>query len=443
MNTDASGKVRSHHLGRNAYLYVRQSSLRQVLEHTESTERQYALKQRATALGWHHEQVVVVDSDLGQSAASTSDREGFQQLVTEVSLGRAGIVMGLEVSRLARNSTDWHRLLEICALADTLILDEDGIYDPAHFNDRLLLGLKGTMSEAELHLLRARLIGGMMNKARRGELRVRLPVGFAYDGADRVILDPDQQDAAGSAGVLRDIPPRRLGHRHGQGVPPPEAALSSTSSTRRAQRRDSVGGARASSCAMGAAPSALRRCVLLWPQPSTQARRRPLPALAARGGGSRSSPTPIPAISAGRSTRPMWSDCERTPLAHGEERRKSPPREGPALLQGLAICGKCGRRMTVRYHRYKNNTLPDYVCQKEAIERAEPLCQRLPGAEIDRAVGALAVETLTPMTLELTFAVQKGARGAVRARRPASLQGGRARAIRGRAGPAPLPAGRS
>ena len=193
MNTDAPGKVRSHHLGRSAYLYVRQSSLRQVLEHTESTERQYALKQRAVALGWHHEQVVVVDSDLGQSAASTSDREGFQQLVTEVSLGRAGIVMGLEVSRLARNSTDWHRLLEICALADTLILDEDGIYDPAHFNDRLLLGLKGTMSEAELHLLRARLIGGMMNKARRGELRMRLPVGFAYDGADRVVLDPDQQ----------------------------------------------------------------------------------------------------------------------------------------------------------------------------------------------------------------------------------------------------------
>ena len=154
MNTDAPGKVRSHHLGRNAYLYVRQSSLRQVLEHTESTERQYALKQRAIALGWHHEQVVVVDSDLGQSAASASDREGFQQLVTEVSLGRAGIVMGLEVSRLARNSTDWHRLLEICALADTLILDEDGIYDPAHFNDRLLLGLKGTMSKwSALHFM--------------------------------------------------------------------------------------------------------------------------------------------------------------------------------------------------------------------------------------------------------------------------------------------------
>ena len=161
MTIDTQGKVQSRHLGRNAYLYVRQSSLRQVLENTESTERQYALKQRALALGWALEQIVVVDTDLGQSGASSADREGFQRLVTDVGLGRAGIVMGLEVSRLARNNADWHRLLEICALADTLILDEDGIYDPAHFNDRLLLGLKGTMSEAELHLLRARLIGGL------------------------------------------------------------------------------------------------------------------------------------------------------------------------------------------------------------------------------------------------------------------------------------------
>src|SRR5580658_7657289 len=154
---------------------------------TESTKRQYALRQRAVALGWPEDRIIVLDNDLGQSGASAVDREGFQRLVTEVSLGRAGIVLGLEVSRLARNSTDWHRLLEICALTDTLILDEDGVYDPAHFNDRLLLGLKGTMSEAELHLLRARLIGGMMSKARRGELQSRLPVGFVYD-ASRPVL---------------------------------------------------------------------------------------------------------------------------------------------------------------------------------------------------------------------------------------------------------------
>src|SRR5262249_34337174 len=156
-----------------------------------STQRQYALRQRAVALGWPQERVVVIDTDLGHSGASAADREDFQKLVTEVGMGRAGIVLGLEVSRLARNSADWHRLLEICALSDTLILDEDGIYDPAHFNDRLLLGLKGTMSEAELHVLRSRLQGGILNKARRGELECPLPVGLIYDTAGKVILDPD------------------------------------------------------------------------------------------------------------------------------------------------------------------------------------------------------------------------------------------------------------
>src|SRR3954452_7744222 len=193
MTGAAHQKVNAEHLKRNAYLYVRQSTLRQVFENTESTKRQYGLRQHAIALGWPGERIIVIDSDLGQSGASAVDREGFQQLVTEVGLGKAGIVLGLEVSRLARNSTDWHRLLEICALTDTLILDEDGVYDPSHFNDRLLLGLKGTMSEAELHVLRARLQGGILNKARRGELFMRPPIGFAYDALDRLILDPDQQ----------------------------------------------------------------------------------------------------------------------------------------------------------------------------------------------------------------------------------------------------------
>ena len=166
MLNESHQKVTAAHLSRDAYLYVRQSTIRQVFESTESTTRQYALRERAVALGWPVERVHVIDTDLGQSGA-TADREGFQRLVTEVGLGRGGIVLGLEVSRLARNSTDWHRLLELCALSDTLILDEDGVYDPAHFNDRLLLGLKGTMSEAELHVLRARLRGGILSKTRR------------------------------------------------------------------------------------------------------------------------------------------------------------------------------------------------------------------------------------------------------------------------------------
>ena len=190
---NASLKVQPRHLERAAYLYVRQSTLRQVFENTESTQRQYGLRDRAAALGWPLDRIVVIDSDLGQSGASAADREGFQRLVTEVSLGRVGIVLGLEVSRLARNNADWHRLLELCALSDTLILDEDGLYDPAHFNDRLLLGLKGAMSEAELHVLKARLRGGILNRARRGEYRCPLPTGFAYDEAGAVALDPDAQ----------------------------------------------------------------------------------------------------------------------------------------------------------------------------------------------------------------------------------------------------------
>src|SRR5277367_4583610 len=193
MISETHQKITTAHLSRLAYLYVRQSTLRQVFENTESTQRQYALRDRAAALGWPLDRIVVIDCDLGQSGASGADREGFKRLVSEVGLGRVGIVLGLEVSRLARNSTDWHRLLELCALSDTLILDEDGLYDPAHFNDRLLLGLKGTMSEAELHVLKARLRGGILNKVRRGEYRCVLPTGFVYDESGAVVFDPDLQ----------------------------------------------------------------------------------------------------------------------------------------------------------------------------------------------------------------------------------------------------------
>jgi DNA invertase Pin-like site-specific DNA recombinase len=186
-------KVKSEHLKRNAYLYIRQSTPRQVLENAESGKRQYALRQRAIALGWPAEQIIVIDNDQGHSGSSAVDREGFKKLVAEVGVGHAGLVIGLEVSRLARKSSDWYHLLEICAFTDTLILDEDGLYDPAHFNDRLLLGLKGTMSEVELHVMQARMRGGLLSKAQRGDLQLPLPVGFLYDNQGPVILDPDQQ----------------------------------------------------------------------------------------------------------------------------------------------------------------------------------------------------------------------------------------------------------
>jgi DNA invertase Pin-like site-specific DNA recombinase len=345
MNSDPA-KVSPDHLDRDAYLYVRQSTLRQVMENTESTQRQYALRERAIALGWPVERVLVIDCDQGQSAASAADREGFQRLVAEVSLRHAGIVLGLEVSRLARNNSDWHRLLEICALTDTLILDEDGLYDPGQFNDRLLLGLKGTISEAELHVLRARLRGGILNKARRGELKTPLPVGLVYDPQGQVVLDPDRQVQDALRVLFATF------ERTGSGCATVKYFREQGLLFPRRLRRG------------------LRKGELVW---ATLVHSRVLQAFA---------------------------------QAHGRDRRQGPPGEGPALLQGLVLCGRCGQRMTVRYHLRKSGSVPDYMCQKEGIEHAERICQSILGSDIDTAIGTLLLETLTPMTLEVAMAVQ-------------------------------------
>jgi len=408
MRADAHQKVKPTHLKRSAYLYIRQSTLRQVLENTESTKRQYALRQHAIALGWQQDQIIVIDSDLGQSGASAADREGFQRLVTEVSLGRAGIVLGLEVSRLARNSMDWHRLLEICALADTLILDEDGVYDPAHFNDRLLLGLKGTMSEAELHVLRARLQGGILNKATRGELFMRAPIGFAYDPAGRLRLDPDQQiqdtmrmlfetfQRTGSAmATVREFRksgvlfPRRIHSGPGKG--------------------EVIWGKLEHSHVLRVLHNPRYAGVFVYGRSRVRknidgdCKVQQLP----REEWHTFIPESHPAYIS-------WDEHERnlkllreSAQAIGFDRRKSPPREGPALLQGLVICGKCGRRMTLRYHARRESLCPEYVCQRKGIENAEPLCQRIPGADIDRVVGDILLELVNPVTLEIALTVQQ------------------------------------
>lgn len=407
MSPDSHSKVAARHLARNAYLYIRQSSLRQVFENTESTQRQYALRQRAVALGWPLEQVIVVDSDQGQSGASAADREGFQRLVTEVSMGRAGIVMGLEVSRLARNSSDWHRLLEICALTDTLILDEDGVYDPAHFNDRLVLGLKGTMSEAELHILRARLVGGILNKARRGELQSRLPIGLAYDEANRVVLDPDQQVQQSLRVFFETF--RRTG---------------SAMATVKAFRTQNLHfprrvnhGPHKGELLWGPLEHSRALWLLHCPRYAGafvygRSRQRP-PGVA---GGYKKLPREE-WVSLIRDAHPgylSWEEFEenqrqllQNAAAEGGDRRKSPPREGPALLQGAVVCGVCGLRMTVRYHYSRRQLVPDYVCQREGIRRGIPFCQWIPGAPLDAAVGQVLVAAVTPMALEVTLAVQQ------------------------------------
>lgn len=409
MTGEAHSKVQAHHLKRHAYLYIRQSSLRQVFEHTESTQRQYALKQRAIALGWAHDQIVVVDSDQGLSGASALDRAGFQALVTEVGMGRAGIVMGLEVSRLARNSTDWHRLLEICALADTLILDEDGIYDPAHFNDRLLLGLKGTMSEAELHVLRARLIGGMLNKARRGELQCRIPIGFVYDAAGRVVLDPDQQ-VQQTIRVFFDTF-RRTG---------------SATATVKSFREEGLSfprrywhGPRKGEVVWGPLDHPRTLWVLHHPRfagafvygrthqrkVDRKYRKRPREEWIAL----------VRDAHAGYITWEQFEEHQTmlrdNAAVHGHDRRRSPPREGPALLQGLVICGKCGLRMTVRYHQARGALVPIYTCQREGIQHGHALCQQITGTSIDHAIGALVVDAVSPMALEVSLGVQQELQG--------------------------------
>src|SRR5215472_12117719 len=186
-------KITEHHRSKPAYVYVRQSTQAQVRHHQESTERQYALREKAQELGWSEPAIRILDRDLGRSGAQTTGRDDFKTLVAEVSMGQVGAVFALEASRLARSNLDWHRLLQLCALTETLVIDEDGCYDPVDFNDGLLLGLKGAMAQAELHFLRARLLGGKLNKAKKGELRFPLPVGFCYDEQGRTIRDPDAE----------------------------------------------------------------------------------------------------------------------------------------------------------------------------------------------------------------------------------------------------------
>jgi len=407
MTASATSKVTAAHLSRNAYLYVRQSSLRQVAENQESTRRQYGLRERAVALGWAQEQIVVIDCDLGLSGASAEDREGFQRLVTEVGMARAGIVLGLEVSRVARNSSDWHRLLEICALTDTLILDEEGLYDPSDYNDRLLLGLKGTLSEAELHMLRARMRGGLLAKARRGELRIGLPIGLVYDGRGRVVLHPDQQ--------VRDTIELffRTFFRTG----------TACATVKHFTKQQILFPAPASPGA-GTAEVVWGR---LNTQRAAQMLHNPRYAGAFAYGRRRTSKQPDGRYRAKHLPRDQWEvllldahpgyiswdEYERiehtlraSAVAYGSERRHGPPREGPALLQGLVVCGRCGGGMTVRYHHRQGQLVPEYRCQARSASYRLPICQVISGGEIDAAVGRLLLETMSPMGVEVTLAVQ-------------------------------------
>jgi DNA invertase Pin-like site-specific DNA recombinase len=407
MSAERFQKVTSEHLRRDAFLYVRQSSLRQVLENTESTKRQYALRDRAVALGWPIERIHVIDSDLGVSGAHAQDRDGFQRLVSEVANAHAGIVLGLEVSRLARNNADWHRLLELAALTQTLILDEDGVYDPAHFNDRLLLGLKGAMSEAELHVLKARLQGGIRNKAQRGELELPLPIGLAYHPDGSVVLDPDQSirsavqllfdtfrhTTSATATVKRFrregwLFPRRVRHGIGKGDlhwgPLDHCRVVAILHNPRY----------AGAFAYGRSRQVFR---VGRKHNAVQVKREDWPVLI-------------------RDAHPGyidWDEFERNETtlrqnvaAFGPSGRGSVPREGAALLQGRVICGICGSRMRVRYQGVAGKLAPYYVCTENSVRRADKSCQSIRGNAIDAAIGALLLDRVAPVAIEVALAVE-------------------------------------
>ena len=398
-------KVQPHHLGRAAYLYVRQSSMRQVIENIESTKRQYALRNRAIALGWHDDQIIVIDNDQGESGASAVWREGFQRLVTDVGMGHAGIVMGLEVSRLARNNADWHRLLEICALADTLILDEDGVYDPASFNDRLLLGLKGTMSEAELHVLKARLRGGILNKVRRGEYRCPLPTGFVYNEVGNVVLDPDTQiretiahffetfDRIGSASqvvkVFRKegiLCPSRI-HVSDTVVFRP---LTTWTAIRMLNNPRYAG-------AYVYGRRLYRRTV--DGKKHVQRKHDSADWLAC-----------IPNAHPGYISWEQFQENLKILENNGrsyELARTSPPREGAALLQGRAVCGRCGRHFRVRYADRRGRQEAWYVCDRGHTACGEVNCQSVAAAPVDAAIGSLVAEEMTPAAVELAIEIRR------------------------------------
>lgn len=403
---EVGGKVTAEHLKRKAYLYIRQSSMRQIREHQESTKRQYDLQRRAIALGWAEDEIIVIDDDLGQSAAS-SGRAGFSRLVSEVGLGYAGMVISLEASRLARNNGEWHRLLEICAFNGTLLLDEDGIYDPSYFNDRLLLGLKGTMSEVELHLIRARLNGGRLNKAARGELKMRLPIGLVYDLKDRVVLDPDQQVEESLRVFFKTY--HRTGSVH-------RTVKEFRQKEIRFPRREHSG-PRKGELTWGLLDHNRAAYILHNPRyAGAYVYRRRKSHLKNPDGKYELRWLPQnewhTLIKDAHPGYISWDEYDENQKRLQQNRIKHPnthypPREGAALLQGIAVCGQCGRKMTVRYNKLSYGLKPRYECAGPEKKFGASRCQTIPGDAIDQAIGQLLVETMTPLALEVTLAVQE------------------------------------
>lgn len=398
-----TGKIRPRHLDRIAVVYVRQSTAQQVLEHRESAALQYDLRRRAIALGWAADRVVVIDEDQGRSGQTAEGRLGFQRLLAEIGLDHVGIVLGVEMSRLARSCKDWHQLLELCAIFQALLADQDGLYDPGDYNDRLLLGLKGTMSEAELHILRGRMLAGRRNKARRGELFNHAPIGFVRLPGAGMALDPDEQ--------VRDVV-RLIFEKFDE--------LGTVSGLLRYLVGNQI--------LMPVRPHfGPNRGELQWRRPNrvtlTFLLHHPIYAGAYSHGRRPTDPRrKIPGRPAtGRRLVPMgqwdvlirdqlpgyisWERYEANLRRLQRNRARAAamgaPRDGDSLLTGLVFCGRCGRRMLVSYPGGLKRAR--YSCQRGAIEYAEPVCQSLAGQGLDDLLARLVLTVLEPAALELSL----------------------------------------
>ncbi|MGH7921329.1 MAG: recombinase family protein, partial [Candidatus Dormibacteraceae bacterium] len=400
-------KVEGQHLQRAAYVYVRQSTMAQVERNVESRERQYELVDRAVELGWPAAEVVVIDSDQGQSGKSTDGRDGFHRLVAEIGLGRVGIVLGIEVSRLARNNASWYQLLDLCALTDTLIADSDGIYHPGFHNDRLVLGLKGTMSESELHVLRARLRGGSLHKAGKGELRLPLPAGYEYDETGAVRVTPDEAVADAISTVFAYFDQLASARQVMLRLLEEDRKLPRRSSSDRNVRwvtasYKAIHDILTNPVFAGAYAYGRKRTERCVENGVVRERQR-------------------------RAPREEWHVCiedhhpgyitfERY-LANQERLRANwrPPRgegggaarEGRALLQGLIRCGRCGRRMQVGYSG--KTLVPNYSCVRGSQLYGTKRCQSVGGRRIEQVALAAVFEALKPAGIEATLrAIEQG-----------------------------------
>lgn len=400
-------KIGSRHRERLAVVYVRQSSPYQVQHNQESTRLQYSLEAMARKLGWEAERVLVLDEDLATSGSSAAGRQDFQRLLAEVALDHVGIILGLEMSRIARSNKDWHQLLELCARFGTLIADLDGLYDPSQYNDRLLLGLKGTMSEAELHILRQRLLQGKLQKARRGELRKPVPSGYLLQASGEVVLDPDESVRAVVHFIFEQF--ERLGTAHA--VLRAMVAQGLQIGVRRRTGADR-GGLEWHRPHRNMVINMLRNPIYagayVYGRRQTDPRRQQ-PGRPATGR--------TPLVEAAdwqacvRDRFPAyisWEQFERNQArlrANRKQTTAGAARNGIALLQGLIKCGHCNLRMSVQYLSSKGRVYPRYICSQEACHHGGHVCTNISGTCVDRAVTALALAALSPAALDISVRV--------------------------------------